>query len=202
MATRRMFGAGGERDDEDPFVGHGGGDAGFGGGDGGLSDLIGSLGPPDEGGSLMPPPSSGPVFQGADAGNTDRGRELAGPGATPNTFGLPQGVIVQPETVFNDTPEYANTFSTPMSQMEPSPVSANHMMPTTATPESGMGPQRRTSSASQIFDQGNEYGSSLFGGRSQGLEGGGLGVPGTGAGGPTPTQMMLALLQQLRGSGN
>ncbi len=176
--------------------------------------FAGDIGAPNEA------PINGPIDPG---GNTDKPRDLQPPGSTPTEPitrqtppvdqappDLPQGVIVPPQPdPFMGSPDMfagesggGNSYEAPAQEMFPSPVSERRLPPAISPMESA-GPQRRTMSSapSQIFDQGNNAGPGLFGANSQGLIGGGLGVPGSGDNGPSATAMMLALKRALMGEG-
>ncbi len=177
--------------------------------------FAGDIGTPNEAPPMAPqPPSIDP------GGNTDKPRDLQPPGSTPTTpldrgpsdtgGMIPQGVIVPPPPdPFMGSPDIfageaggGNSYEAPAQEMFPSPVSERRLPPAISPMESA-GPQRRTMSSapSQIFDQGSGQGPGLFGASSQGLIGGGLGVPGSGDNGPSATAMMLALKRALMGEG-
>lgn len=95
----------------------------------------------------------------------------AAPAAPAMPSGIPQGVTAPPAQV-----------SSPM----------------VPTPNAGA-PRRAPLAPSRLFAGADAGGSRLFG-QSEGLQGGGLGVPGrAGGSGGTPTQMMLALLKSIMG---
>lgn len=129
-------------------------------------------------------------------GNQEAARELGGHGWMSNTPrqnnpSLPQGVSVEER----HGPEQGNAQDTPMMSAEPDPVSAHAPEPM----QTPVGPQRRTMSnaAPALFAEAGG-GGRMFGG-ADGLMGGGRGALGTHAGGPSPTEMMLSILRQMRG---
>lgn len=231
MATRRSMGIGGERDysmEDDQ-------------GDGFDLGSLGSFQSPDSGGGLMggpdqngvfPPgqspaemigavrespsidnaPGAAPPERSIDEGNTDRGRDLAVPSATPNTFGLPQGVSVNDsmsvqspgvgvnEGMFQGVPNYANSMDTPQASRTPELASGSI---SNAIPEGGTnsGPTRRSASSPSIY--GESRNPTMFG-RADGLLGGGKGLVGAAeTSGPlSPTDMMQKLVQLFRMRGD
>lgn len=127
----------------------------------------------------------------ADTGNVTTGREMFDRG------GLPQGMTVQQGSSY--------AMDTPMMAREPNPIASQMPNPSVQTPSPSMSPSPGASSTvrrsvspgstSALF--GEEAGTPMFG-RAGGLMGGGVGVPGTNEGAPTPTQMMQQLLQMFR----
>ena len=155
--------------------------------------------PPDDPLGPLDPDESGPI------GNTERPRDLAGPNATPNTFGLPEGVSVNDgmfsgvnDGMFSGVPKSGNAMNTPAQPRTPQLSSGNVM---NAPPESGnsQGPMRRSASAPSIF--GEKRGGQTMFGRADGLLGGGKGLVGAeeSSGPIAPTEMMMRLLQMFRG---
>lgn len=211
MATRRSMGLGGEREygaEDDQGMG---------------VDLsgLGSFQSPDSGGGMLGqpndmgvyPPGTSPAELGGAVreapsidrlpavkeddmpGNTDRSRDLAGPSATPNTFGLPQGVSAN-EGTFSGVPNYGNSMETPQTSRTPSLATGSV---SNAIPESGTnsGPMRRSASSPSIY--GESRNPTMFG-RADGLLGGGKGLVGEQehSGPISPTDMMQKLVQLFR----
>lgn len=136
---------------------------------------------------------------GAIAGNQETAREFGG-GGRPTTsptagFNLPRGVSVEERA----GPEASFSQDTPAMSMEPAPISAGMPEPM-QTQTAPQGPQRRSVSnaAPALFA---ESGGGRMFGDAGGLMSGGRGVVGSSAGGPTPTEMMLAIMRSLRGGG-
>jgi hypothetical protein len=175
--------------------------------DNGEPDLIKSPGgePPPDGSLIEPnPDESGPE------GDTTRGREMwaddqpnvpmfrppkqppMGPpdqGQPPTpTQGLPEGMTVQDQGGYGDMGGADDSYSTPLMPHEPQVTRriAAPALPHVSSP----------ASQSALFSDASG-GTPLFG-RMGGLTGGGIGVPGSNEGGPTPTQMMLSLLRMFR----
>lgn len=142
------------------------------------------------------------AMKGEDSpGSIDRARELFRTPRPPTYGNLPEGVTV-PQTQFEGVPQSSNTMQTSLSPMTPSPVAGSGQAASYAPAEgggTGQGPQRPafTPAASALFGE-SPRSSGLFGALG-GLDEGGIGAVGTNNGGPAPTEMMLALLRQLRG---
>jgi hypothetical protein len=134
--------------------------------------------------------------RGAIVGNQETAREIGGwmkpntPIERQNEPQLPQAVSVEERA----GPEQSFSNDTPPQSFAPAPVSAGTPNPM----ETPVGPQRRSLSnaAPALFA---ESGGSRMFGDAGGLMSGGRGVLGSNAGGPTPTEMMLSIMRQLRG---
>lgn len=143
---------------------------------------------------------------GAIGGNQETAREIGG-WSRPNTPvtqqpNLPQAVSVEER----GGPEQSFAQDTPQMSMAPDPVAASTPQPmqTSAPPPMGAptGPQRPSivSNAAPALFAESGGGGRMFG-SAGGLMGGGRGVMGSNPGGPTPTEMMLSIMRQLRNGG-
>lgn len=156
-----------------------------------LADII------DRGPGEMPIEPGAPEPKSGSEGNTERGREFSPGGGMPTTpgaySGLPQGVSVEERT---ETPESFFHEDTPPMSMAPDPITAREQTPMPA--QTSTGPTRRalSNAAPALFQ---ETGGARMFGNVGGLMGGGRGAVGTNEGGPTPTEMMLSILRQMRG---
>lgn len=153
-----------------------------------MQDPFGWSGPPNP--EAFDPGVMEELQRGAIAGNTEYARDLAGPRATPNTFGLPKGVSV------NDNMTEDGGGATMDTPSQPSQPMLQNAMVSQGLPASG-GPTRRSASSPSIY--GESRSPSLFG-RADGLLGGGKGLVGAEeTSGPlAPTEMMQKLLQLFR----
>lgn len=218
MAVRRSFqnadyGYEDDLNDDDDLLGGGGFGGGFGGAadagapGGDLNDPFGNgRDRPDAFYNLSPEEQQAIIDlqSGAIAGNQESAREIGVAAWMPNqpvtrrqqpqAPELPQGVSVEEQT----GPESSFAQDTPEQSMFPDPVTMHAPDPMqTAT----TGPTRRTMSnaAPALFDE-SGGGARMFG-AAGGLMNGGRGAPGMNQGGPTPTEMMLQILREMRAGG-
>lgn len=183
----------------------------------------------DEFGNEVPDFANDPNYPGAFsdyipteiAGNGETAREIGGGWNKPTTPlqnqpnqspgpQLPRGVSVEETnepsysepsapSFFDEQPSSYSSpgQDTPAMSMSPDPITSHQPEPM----QTSTGPTRRSvSNAAPALFQEAGGGSRMFG-SAGGLMGGGKGAVGTNAGGPSPTEMMLSILRQMRGGG-